>query len=107
MTIQQASVQFNVTEAEIAEYVEKGLLSHTDEGFAEQDFRHVGLVRSLLVMGMEEQTIRRYLSLLGRDNSQREQVNLLRKFRAHLLERIHRHQQSLDQIDYLIYHTTH
>lgn len=38
-----------------------------------------------------------------REKSREEQIRCLRKIRCQLLEQIHRKQQLLDQVDYLLY----
>ena len=106
MKIEEASKKFNVTEREIKAYEKKGFIAREGEEYTDEMFRHLGVLRTLLSMGMDEELIVRYLKLLDSGTKQ-EQMALLRSYRVKLLERVHIQQQALDHIDYLIYQANH
>ena len=71
--------------------------------YTEDELHKVGIIHSLLKAGMDITLLRRYLQLLCRKMENKdEQVRILRKQRYQLLEEIHRKQQSLDELDYMI-----
>lgn len=74
--------------------------------YQERDVQLVGLTNTLLDSGMERETLRRYLSLRNApSDTGTEQIRLLRRHRAKLLENLHGCQTALENIDYLIHNT--
>jgi DNA-binding transcriptional MerR regulator len=103
MTIEQASKRFNMSVDEIRKYLVEGYVEKNGEELEEYDFENVGLVSMLLKTGMAKQDVCRYLELLKLQGTENERIRLLRGYRAELLDEIHKKQQSLDHIDYIIY----
>ena len=106
MTIEEASKKFNITKQEIKTYEKKGFIKKESEEYADETFRHLGVLRTLLSAGMDDKDIIKYLKVLDNGTTQ-EQTAILRGYRAKLLDHIHTEQQSLDNIDYLIYQANH
>lgn len=53
--------------------------------------------------GMDMDSLKELSALQGRKNTSVSQIRILRKFRYELLDDIHKKQQYLDTIDYLIH----
>ena len=103
MTIDEASKKFNLSANEIQRYIEEGYIEKSGEEFSDSDFEHIGLIGILLKTGMSRQDVCRYLELLKVQGTENERIRLLRTYRAELLDEIHKKQQSLDHIDYIVY----
>lgn len=61
------------------------------------------ILQNLRDAGCEEELIDRFLILWDAGNTA-DQLRLLSCYRCRLLEKIHRGQQQMDCLDYLIYH---
>lgn len=89
-------------------YEESGLLEHQTlvDGtfdYAETELRRIGLIHSLLKLGMDMDVLKRYLRLLDdKIGNKEEQIRILRKQRCQLLNDIHNKRQTLDGLDYII-----
>lgn len=111
MTRMEVSRDFRVSEDLLGSLESSGLIrcTHSTDGqpvYLDQEIQLVGLIRSLLDTGMEQEVLRRYLALRGAASDTRpEQVRLLRQHRAKLLENLHGCQTALDHVDYIIYET--
>lgn len=111
MTRTEVSRDFSVSESLLSSYEASGLIRcpHGTDGepiYQEQEVRLVGLIRSLLDTGMEQDALQRYLSLKNEPKDTRpEQVRILRRHRAKLLDDLHGCQAALDHVDYIIYET--
>lgn len=103
MTIEQASKRFNMSVDEIRKYLAEGYIEKNGDELEESDFENMGLISTLLKTGMAKQDVCRYLELLKLQGTENERIRLLRGYRAKLLDEIHKKQQSLDHIDYIIY----
>ena len=98
----------SVHNAILQRYEEHGLLKREGERngtpfYSEADLRRASHLRVLQKAGMDWATLRRFASLEERPNGKEEQIRLLRRCRCRLLEEIHRKQQLLDRLDYLVY----
>lgn len=102
MNVEEASTKYNLTEQEITTYERKGFIKAEGDGYTDETFKNLGVLRTLLSAGMDDEEICRYLKASD-EGAQREQTAVLRGFRAKLLERVHTAQQALDHIDYLIF----
>ena len=107
MTLQEAHRLFHISKKDLKSYEEKGLLTcrKYPDGtcdYEEKDLQRACLICSLMKAEMETETIRQYLSLMEQGEEQ-ERIQLLRKQRCRLLERLHEKQKSLDILDYMIY----
>lgn len=109
MTIQEVSRRFHIRMETLQFYEESGLLSgrRMESGvldYREDDVQRASQLHALLKAGMDMDTLKRFIRLMDdQTDTTAEQVKLLRKCRCRLLEEIHGKQQSLDQLDYLIY----
>lgn len=108
MTLIEASKRFQISIEKLTYYEENGLIMceafvNGVPDYTEDELHKVGIIHSLLKAGMDITLLRRYLQLLCRKMENKdEQVRILRKQRYQLLEEIHRKQQSLDELDYMI-----
>ena len=108
MTAEEASRRFHVSKEKLQFYEENGLLEHQTladgmRDYTEADLRRIGLIHALLKAGLTVETLKAYLRLLeSKTNSKEEQVQILRRQRVKLLDEIHKKQQSLDELDYMI-----
>ncbi len=107
MTLQEASRRFHLKLDMLQLYEENGLLKRmkTKDGtvdYPESELHRASHLYFLEKAGMDLDTLKRFVKLSEKGSST-EQIQLLRKCRHQLLEEIHRKQQSLDQLDYLIY----
>lgn len=111
MTRTEVSRDFCISESLLRSYESDGLIpcphdANGDAIYQEQELQSVSLIKSLLDTGIEQETLRQYLFLRNAESDTRqEQVQLLRRHRAKLLNNLHRCQDALDHIDYIIYST--
>lgn len=111
MTRTEVSRDFCISESLLSSYEASGLIqcSHDADGkavYQEPEVKLVGLMKSLLDTGMEQGTLQQYLSLRNTESDTRpEQIRLLRRHRAKLLDNLHGCQAALDHVDYIIYAT--
>lgn len=105
MSVQEVIAKYNIGENELKEYTEKGYIVKSGEEYGEQDFRHIGLIGTLLKTGIKGKELCLYLKLLDMQGTEEERIKILRSRRAKLLDEIHLQQQALDHIDYFIYET--
>lgn len=59
------------------------------------------IIQNLKDAGCNKKMIEEFLSLFS-TNNKNEMLNLLAKYRRELLEKIHKNQKELDDLDYLI-----
>lgn len=111
MTRTEVSRDFCINESLLGSYEADGLIqcSHNANGeaiYREQELQAVSLVKSLLDTGIEQEALRQYLFLRNAvSDTRQEQIQLLRRHRAKLLDNLHGCQNALDHIDYIIYST--
>ena len=111
MTRTEVSRDFRVSEALLSSYEGAGLIpcrrgSDGEPVYREQEVQLVSLIRSLLDTGMKQEALRKYLSLRAEAKDTRpEQIRILRKHRARLLDELHGCQSALEHVDYIIYET--
>jgi uncharacterized protein YoxC len=74
---------------------EKGVLDYQGA-----NLQRISLIHTLLEIGLGSKVLK---LLEDRVQSKDEQISILKKQRFQLLEDIHRKQQSLDQLDYIIH----
>ena len=109
MTIQEASIRFQIEPETLQFYLENELLTgtRTEDGipdYKEEDLQRAVQFCFLLKSGMDIETLKRLIHLMeNKMDTTSQQVKLLRKFRYQLLEEIHGKQQCLDQLDYFIH----
>lgn len=109
MTMQEACRNFQMTEENIKNYEENGLIRAVkkENGIAdylESDLQHIVQLHFLIEEGMNVEELKNFLKLQGHEPGMRkEQIRILRKFRFEILDGIHTKQQNLDRLDYLIH----
>ena len=92
MTRTEVSRNFCVSESLLSSYEASGLILCSQDTAGEpiyqaQEIQLVGLISSLLDSGMEQEALRRYISLRTEAKDTRpEQVRILRRHRAKLLD---------------------
>ena len=108
MTAEEVSRNYHISVEKIKYYEKNGLLEHTvlpdgEIEYTEQQIRCAGLIHSLINSGLAMEKIKDFMKLFYKDGSDRkEQIQILRKQRVLLLDEIHKKQQSLDELDYMI-----
>ncbi|MCM1496742.1 MAG: MerR family transcriptional regulator [Bacteroides sp.] len=108
MTLEEASKQFHISIEKLRFYEENGLLESCQSvngilDYTESELRKAGMIYSLGTAGFDVAAIKQYLILeKAGGNHKEEKIQLLRKQRYWLLEEIHKKQQALDELDYMI-----
>lgn len=108
MTAEEAGRRYHISVGEIKYCEEHGLLQHNvlPDGkieYTETQIRCVGMVHSLMNAGMGIEEIKEFMKLFYNDGSDTKgQIQILRKQRFLLLDEIHKKQQLLDELDYMI-----
>lgn len=108
MTLQEAAVRFEINIEKLNYYEKNGLLECRElingiPDYTEEELLRARLIHSLLRAGFDVDSLKKYFSLSGRDDSDKsEKIRLLKRQRYQLLDEIHEKQQSLDEIDYMI-----
>lgn len=108
MTLPEAEKKFALPLKTLEDYVAFGFIRKVENAdnvplYADEDFERLGLIQTLLSAGFTPEETRRYLSLSEGTGTVEEQVRMLRKRRGILLSDIHRQQQLLDKIDFMIW----
>lgn len=100
MTLQEMVRLTGISERELTEYKEKGLIP-SGEDLDEQVIKDLGCIRTLKKFGMEEEQIIRYFSNL-KEGRYTEAAVTLRAFRRGVQERMRECESALDILDCLI-----
>lgn len=108
MTLAEAEKKFCISIDALKQYVSFGFIQAKQsengvEDYREQDFEHLGLIKTLSGAGFSTEEIKRFLFLTENTGTNEEQIYMLRKHRCSLLENIHEKQQLLDQLDFMIW----
>lgn len=109
MTIEEVSRQCQISVEDLRHYEENGLLEckRTADGLPDYqtaDLQRIGFIRFLTDAGLQLDDLRYFLQMRSQDSgSKEEQIRILKKQRYRLLDDIHRKQQSLDRLDYMIH----
>lgn len=107
MTAEEVSRKYHISEDKIRYYEENGLLRHNlSDGkidYTEAQIHCAGMIHSLLEAGMDMEQIKAFMKLFYENKRDKSgQIQILRKQRFLLLDEIHKKQQSLDELDYMI-----
>lgn len=70
--------------------------------YTEKELHKVSVIHDLLEAGMDVNVLQKYLLLRKETAGKTEQIRILRKQRCELMEEIHRKQQCLDRLDYMV-----
>lgn len=104
MTLEEAGKKFDFPIDKLQRYVSFGFIkNNSPDGYEEEDFNRLGLIETLLGAGFTVEEAGRYLSLTENTGSDAEQIRMLKKQRRLLLDDIHKKQQFLDNLDYMIW----
>lgn len=108
MTAEEVSKTYHISVDKIRYYEENGLLEHSvlPDGkieYTEAQIHCAGMIHSLLEAGMDMEKIKAFMKLFYENKRDKSgQIQILRKQRFLLLDEIHKKQQSLDELDYMI-----
>jgi len=108
MTAEEVNKKYHISVDKIRYYEENGLLEHSvlPDGkieYTEAQIHCAGMIHSLLEAGMDMEQIKAFMKLFYENKKDKSgQIQILRKHRFLLLDEIHKKQQSLDELDYMI-----
>lgn len=108
MTAEEVSRKYYISVDKIRYYEENGLLEHNvlpdgEIEYTEAQIHCAGMIHSLLEAGMDIEKIKAFMKLFYENRRDKSgQIQILRKQRFLLLEEIHKKQQLLDELDYMI-----
>lgn len=108
MTLNDAAKKFDLPLETLKKYISFGLIrenSNTDGTvqYKDSDFERLGLVDTLIRSGFTLEETKKYLLLTEDMGADEEQIRMLKKQRRSLLNDIHKKQQLLDNLDYMIW----
>lgn len=108
MTLKEAEKKFDLPQKTLKKYVALGFIRkvgmmETDDNYQEDNFERLGLIDTLLSAGFTPEETKRYLLLTENLGADEEQINMLKKQRRSLLDDIHKKQQLLDSLDFMIW----
>lgn len=108
MTLKEAEKKFDLPQNTLKKYVALGLIRkvgmmETDDNYQEDDFERLGLIDTLLSAGFTPEETKKYLLLTENLGADEEQIYMLKKQRRSLLDDIHKKQQLLDSLDFMIW----
>lgn len=108
MTLKEASERFCISVEKLVWYEENRLIMHEARvdgvpDYTEEELHKVSVIHDLLEAGMGVETLQKYLQLIGKKTENKtEQIRIIRKQRYELMEEIHKKQQCLDRLDYMV-----
>lgn len=108
MTLKEASGRFCISMEKLAWYEENRLILYETlvdgvPDYTEEELHKVSIIHDLLEAGMGVEVLQEYLQLLRKKTTNKaEQIRIIRKQRCKLMEEIHRKQQCLDRLDYMV-----
>lgn len=102
MTLKEVGKVSGLPLTTLKKYVADGLIR--DNEYTDADLQRIGLIGTLLKMGLPTEDVKRYLDLESEDTqaAKEMQIHILRKYRGPLLDELHKRQQLLDSLDYMI-----
>lgn len=106
MTLHEASSRFGISEQRLRDYEAHGILHCQEKDgtseYSEEELKSLSEIHFLAEAGMDMNSLKELVLLQKKEDSQENQVRLLRKLRFEMLDDIHEKQQSLDSVDFLI-----
>lgn len=106
MTLYEVSRRFGISEQSLRDYEEHGILHCQEKDriaeYSEEELKELSEFHFLAEAGMDMNSLKEFIFLQKKKNSQENQVRLLRKLRFEMLNDIHEKQQKLDSVDFLI-----
>lgn len=104
MTLEEAGKKFDFPVDTLKRYVSYGFITSTrPDEYTEEDFSHLGLIEILMEAGFTAEETKQYLTFIKEAGTDAEQIRMLKKQRWSLLDDIHKKQQLLDHLDYMIW----
>lgn len=108
MTLEEAGKKFGVSVRTLEKYVSFGFIKKaksvdSSTAYKDTDFERLGLIDTLLSAGFTPEETKKYLLLTENMGTDEEQIRMLKKQRRSLLDDIHKKQQLLDNLDYMIW----
>ena len=108
MKIEEVSKRFEVSLEDLHRYEENGLLDdvHQIDGIREyedQDIKQLSKIITLKKAGFPLEEIKAFMLCKELKSDKNKRLNILKRQRARLLDRIHEDQKSIDCVDMLIY----
>lgn len=109
MTIEEASIRYNIPVSILQEYESWGLCSEVkkvmgDWHYDQTDMERLSLIMTLHDVGFEKEEVEHYMHLLlSGEKTGQERIEMLQKKRNGTLDEIHFKQKQLDRLDYLRY----
>ena len=109
MTLNDAAKKFDLPLETLKKYISLGFIrenSNTDgtAQYKDSDFERLGLIDTLIQSGFTPEETKKYLALTENMGADETQIRMLKKQRRSLLNDIHKKQQLLDNLDYMIWH---
>lgn len=101
MNIRELSRKYKI-DAKKLQYFADHQLMDKEQADNEESVKRLSLICTLYDMQLDAETIKKFL-LLDHEKNYKEQIKLLNHHRHAVLEEIHEHQKSLDQLDYLVH----
>lgn len=107
MKIVEAEKKFNLPKEVLEQYISFGFIRPIEEKAASNeyrdgDFARLGLIDTLVSAGFTPDETKRFLTLTEKAGTDEQQIRMLRKRRRTLLDDIHKKQQLLDNLDFMI-----
>ncbi len=105
MTLEEAEKRFGLSCSVLEKYVSFGLIreSNVPENYRDEDFERLRLIDTLLGSGFTPEEAKKYLLLTEEMGTEEQQIKMLKRGRRLLLNDIHKKQQFLDSLDYIIW----
>lgn len=108
MTLEEAEKRFLLPPGLLEQYISYGFLRKDGmrkgmKNYRDEDFEYLGLIRILMDAGFASEDTKRYLRLLENQGTEQQQIRMLQKQRRVVLDDVHKRQQVLDQLDFMIW----
>lgn len=105
-------VHYEIAPEKMEEYVRNGYIHVTEapggqKDYDQNDIEQIGLISTLHLAGFRHEDAKKYLEFEKDPSMEEIQLRMLKKQRRELLERIHRLQKVLDQIDFMAWNKKH
>ncbi len=106
MTLHEASSRFGISEQRLRDYEVHGILHCQEKDgsseYSKEELKSLCQFHFLAEAGMDMKSLKEFVFLRKKEGSQENQIRVLRKLRFEMLDDIHKKQQSLDSVDFLI-----
>lgn len=107
MKIEEAEKKFSLPKETLEKYISLGFIRPAEENdvsgeYKDTDFARLGLIDTLVSAGFTPDETKRFLTLTENTGTDEQQIRMLRKQRRSLLNDIHKKQQILDNLDFII-----